>query len=133
MVLKSCELIDWMKGSGWDLPIDASNLCGHPGSHSSSPDQHLLAIRTDSELDDHFDVEETRPPLRQSLGNPFSPVSERSHRRTLGRNFGPAGNGSDLGLNRLRQGFRKGHPPLEESPPKGSQTSVSLWHPTIDS
>ena len=41
--------------------------------------------------DGHFDVEETRPPFRQSVGNPVSPVSDRDHPRT-GEEFSDAQN-----------------------------------------
>ena len=72
---------------------------------------------------------QTRPPFRQSVGNPVSPVSDRDHPGTGEGIFGRAEYVSDLDLRGRRKGFRKGHRHLADSLPKGSGQRVVIMTP----
>jgi hypothetical protein len=68
----------------------------------------------------HFDVEKTRPPFRQTLGNPVSPVSYGDRTGPKGEISASAEKRSDLGWEVRRKGFRKGCLHRVESLSKGS-------------
>jgi len=69
-MLQLYEVIGGIGTSGWDLPLEAWDLCGRPGSHSGQPGRRLLAVMSGCRLDAHFGVEEDQTTLSAECRKP---------------------------------------------------------------